>query len=81
MLIDDSSTPKAGKSSAGVARQYCGKLGKVENCQSGVFAILSKGNKYSMIDGQLYLPKEWIEDEVTPSRQTKIESKRETIYT
>ena len=53
MLIDDSSTPKAGKSSAGVARQYCGKLGKVENCQSGVFAILSKGNKYSMIDGQL----------------------------
>ena len=90
LLIDDSSTPKAGKSSAGVARQYCGKLGKVENCQSGVFAILSKDNKYSMIDGQLYLPKEWIEDEERRKKagipddikfKTKIEIAEEMIYT
>ena len=57
---DDSGTPKAGKSSAGVHRQYCGKLGKVENCQVGVFATLVKGTNYSIVDGQLYLPKEWI---------------------
>ena len=62
LLIDDSGTPKAGKSSAGVHRQYCGKLGKVENCQVGVFATLVKGTNYSIVDGQLYLPKEWIAD-------------------
>ena len=71
-------------------RQYCGKLGKVENCQSGVFAILSKDNKYSMIDGQLYLPKAWIEDEERRKKagipddikfKTKIEIAEEMIYT
>ena len=62
LLIDDSGTPKAGKSSAGVARQYCGKLGKVENCQVGVFATLAKGSSYAMVDAQLYLPEEWAED-------------------
>lgn len=62
LLIDDSGTPKAGKSSAGVHRQYCGKLGKVENCQVGVFATLAKGVNYSIVEGRLYLPKEWIDD-------------------
>ena len=62
LLIDDSGTPKAGKSSAGVSRQYCGKLGKVENCQVGVFATLAKGSSYAMVDAQLYLPEEWADD-------------------
>ena len=62
LLIDDSGTPKAGNSSAGVARQYCGKLGKVENCQVGVFATLAKGSSYAMVDAQLYLPEEWADD-------------------
>ena len=62
LLIDDSSTPKAGKCSVGVARQYCGKIGKVDNCQVGVFATLAKGSSYSMVDAQLYLPEEWADD-------------------
>ena len=49
LLIDDSGTPKAGKSSARVHRQYCGKLGKVENCQVGVFATLVKGTNYGSV--------------------------------
>ena len=43
LLIDNSGTPKAGNSSAGVARQYCGKLGKVENCQVGVLQLWQRG--------------------------------------
>ena len=62
LLIDDSGTPKAGNRSAGVARQYCGKLGKVENCQVGVFATLAKRSSYAMVDAQLYLPEEWADD-------------------
>ena len=43
LLIDESGCPKKGKRSVGVARQWCGQLGKVENCQVGVFAALGRG--------------------------------------
>lgn len=49
--------------SVGVARQYNGRLGKVDNCQVGVFAALSNGKHSALIDARLYLPKEWIDDE------------------
>lgn len=42
LFIDESSIPKKGKKSVGVARQWCGRLGKVENCQNGVFAALNQ---------------------------------------
>jgi SRSO17 transposase len=45
-----------------VARQWCGRLGKLENCQVGAFAALSRGERFIPIDGRLYLPKEWVED-------------------
>lgn len=63
LLIDETSFPKQGKMSVGVARQWCGRLGKVENCQVAVFASLSRGEHCTPINARLYLPKEWIEDE------------------
>ena len=58
LLIDESGFVKKGKDSAGVARQWCGRLGKVDNCQVGVFGVLSNGARYALIDVRLYLPKE-----------------------
>jgi SRSO17 transposase len=62
LLIDESGFVKKGKDSAGVARQWCGRLGKLENCQVGVFAALCRGERHIPIDGRLYLPQEWVED-------------------
>ena len=63
LLIDESGFPKKGRDSVGVARQWCGRLGKVDNCQTAVFASLGKGSIATLIDTALYLPKEWTGDE------------------
>jgi SRSO17 transposase len=60
--IDESGFPKQGNHSVGVARQYCGRLGKVENCQVGVFLGYVNGGYRTLIDKRLYLPKGWIDD-------------------
>lgn len=62
LLIDESSFAKKGKDSAGVARQWCGRLGKLENCQTGVFATLCRGERHVLTDARLYLPQEWVKD-------------------
>lgn len=62
LVIDESSFPKKGKSSVGVSRQYCGQLGKVDNCQVAVFGSLCWNNLSSLVQTRLYLPKEWISD-------------------
>jgi len=59
LLIDESGFAKKGKHSVGVQRQWCGRQGKVDNCQVGVFAALGKGPLSTLIDERLYLPKEW----------------------
>lgn len=63
LLIDESSFPKKGDRSAGVARQYCGRLGKTENCQVGVFSALCQDGQALLTGARLYLPEEWTEDE------------------
>ena len=61
-VIDGSEFPKQGKKSVGVTRQYCGRLGKVANCQAGVFlAYVSEGG-HTLVDASLYLPPVWTED-------------------
>ena len=60
--IDESAFPKGGLDSVGVKRQYCGRLGKVENCQVGVFLGYTNGLYRTLIDEALYLPKDWAED-------------------
>jgi len=66
--LDESGFPKKGNDSAGVKRQYCGRLGKVENCQVGVFLGYSNCNKRILIDKRLYLPEDWMKD---PNRRKK----------
>lgn len=63
-LIDEVSFPKQGKHSVGVARQYCGALGKTANCQVSVTLDLGTEEASTPLDWALYLPKQWIEDPV-----------------
>jgi SRSO17 transposase len=63
ITIDPSDFPKKGKESVGVARQYCGAVGKVENCQSGVFVGYSSDKGYGLLNGRLYMPKSWFSKE------------------
>ena len=58
-IVDGSGFPKQGKHSIGVARQYCGHLGKIANCQEGVFLAYASRRGYSFLDERLYLPQEW----------------------
>lgn len=60
-IIDGSGFPKKGEHSVGVARQWCGVLGKVENCQVGVFVGYASRQGYTLVDRQLYLPAEWFD--------------------
>ena len=60
--VDESGIVKQGKQSVGVARQYCGSVGKVANCQMGVFLAHVGPRGRAIVDKRLYLPKEWSED-------------------
>jgi SRSO17 transposase len=62
LIIDETSFPKSGKKSVAVNRQYCGTLGKKDNCQVAVFSSLVRGSSSALIDGRLYLPKVWTDD-------------------
>jgi SRSO17 transposase len=59
LIIDETGFLKKGTRSAGVARQYSGTAGRVENCQIGVFLAYASGKGHALIDRELYLPKEW----------------------
>jgi SRSO17 transposase len=62
LLIDESGITKKGNKSVGVARQWNGRLGKVDNCQVGVYGALSRGSRSTLIDTRLYLPSSWVEN-------------------
>ncbi len=61
-VLDGSDFPKQGMKSAGVARQYCGALGKIANCQAGVFLAHVGPRGRALVDKRLYLPQEWTGD-------------------
>jgi SRSO17 transposase len=61
-VIDESGFAKKGTASVGVGRQYCGRLGKVDNCQVGVFLVGVTPAGTALLDQQLYLPKDWAKD-------------------
>ena len=61
-IIDDTGFPKKGKHSVGVARQYCGQLGKQDNCQVAVSLSLANHHASLPVAWRLYLPKEWAAD-------------------
>jgi len=62
LLIDESGFVKQGAMSVGVARQWLGRFGKVDNGQVAVFGVLAKGRFASPVDVRLYLPKKWVDD-------------------
>jgi SRSO17 transposase len=62
LVIDESGFLKKGKHSCGVQRQYCGTAGRVENCQVGVFLGYATKKGHTLLDRELYLPKEWAAD-------------------
>ena len=61
-LLDESGFKKSGMNCVGVKRQYCDRLGKVDNCQVGVYLGYTNGNRRTLIDERLYLPEEWAND-------------------
>lgn len=62
-IVDESGFLKKGKHSVGVARQWCGARGKVDNCQVGVFAAYASRRGYTLLDRRLYLPEEWFDED------------------
>ena len=62
-VLDGSDFPKQGRKSAGVARQYCGRLGKVANCQAGMFLAYVSPLGRALVDKGLYLPESWTSDD------------------
>jgi len=89
--VDGSDFPKKGKESVGVARQYCGRLGKVDNCQAGVFLAYSSPKGYALLDRRLFTPQIWFSQEYQERRQkcqmpedlqfkTKLELAQEMIW-
>jgi len=69
LIFDESGFVKKGVDSIGVAKQYCGNVGKVENCQVGVFAAYVSPNGYSLLDKRLYIPEKWFQDDYAIRRK------------
>lgn len=76
VIIDKSAMAKKGTASAGVARQWNGRLGKVDNSQVGVFMALCRGTMTSLFDSRLYLPQSWVSDADRRERAAISESAR-----
>ena len=62
LVFDPSAFPKSGHESVGVARQWCGRLGKVDNCQVAIYLGYVSRKGHTLVDLRLYLPKEWTQD-------------------
>ena len=64
LVVDETGFLKKGEKSAGVARQYSGTAGRIENCQVGVFLSYASSKGHTFLDRQLYLPQEWAQDKL-----------------
>lgn len=69
LIIDESADEKAGEHSAGSGRQHNGRLGKIEMSQVGVFLSLTNNGYHNWIDGELYFPKKWFNDDYASKRK------------
>lgn len=79
LIFDESAFVKKGQNSVGVARQYCGTIGKVESCQVGVFASYVSGHGYALVDKRLFIPEKWF-GEAYRERRTKCNLPAETVF-
>jgi len=62
LVFDPSGFPKSGRESVGVARQWCGRLGKVDNCQVAIYLGYVSSTGHTLVDTRLFLPKDWTKD-------------------
>jgi SRSO17 transposase len=62
IVFDPSAFAKKGRHSAAVARQWCGRLGKIDNCQVGIFMGYVSRTEHALVDVRLYVPREWTKD-------------------
>ena len=62
LVFDPSGFPKSGRESVGVARQWCGRLGKVDNCQVAIYLGYVSRKGHTLVDTRLFLPKDWTKD-------------------
>lgn len=69
LIFDETGFAKKGDDSVGVARQYCGSLGKVDNCQVGVFSAYASRHGYALLDKRLFLPRKWFDSEYEDRRK------------
>jgi SRSO17 transposase len=69
LLLDESADDKAGDYSVGAGRQYNGRRGKVDNCQVGVFLSLAKGTFWTWVDGEVFLPEHWFDNDHADHRR------------
>jgi SRSO17 transposase len=79
LIFDESGFVKKGRNSVGVARQYCGTIGKVDNCQVGVFAGYASEHGYALVDKRLFIPKKWFGDDYVERRE-KCKLPAETVF-
>ena len=76
-IIDDTGFPKKGRHSVGVARQYCGQLGKQDNCQAAVSLSIANRHASLPVRYRLYLPQEWADD---AARRRKAHVPEEIVF-
>jgi SRSO17 transposase len=69
LIFDESGFVKKGNDSIGVSRQYCGNVGKVENCQVGVYAAYASRHGYCFLDNRLFIPEKWFGLDYTGRRE------------
>lgn len=69
IIFDETGFVKKGNDSIGVSKQYCGTIGKVDNCQVGVFASYASPYGYAFIDKRLYIPEKWFTPEYKERRK------------
>ena len=69
IIFDETGFVKKGDDSVGVGRQYCGTIGKVDNCQVGVFAAYASENGYALVDKQLFITDQWFSDSYRQRRE------------
>lgn len=77
LVVDGSGFPKKGADSCGVARQWCGRLGKIDNCQVGVFVAYASAKGHAPLDRRLFLTKDWADD---GQRRTKCHVPKEVVF-
>lgn len=77
LIVDNSGFAKKGTESCGVARQWCGRLGKIDNCQVGVFVAYASVKGHAPLDRRLFLPEDWAKD---AKRRAKCHVPKEVVF-